>query len=224
MSPRVIELILRTFFFIVSAIYLYVVFMGIDILKPFLISLPVIFLGTLYVLKVKKKDILVVIAFVLTILGSVFSTFKEFYLLAVVLFFIEHLLFIKLIISYIKPKERGLVPLYILLFLAFFILLFLMIYGEAERDIGYIVVLVYGFTAFSLGALAFANFLYKMNKANFLLLLGFFMSIASDSVYAIDLLDEKKSYYLFLAELLYWFSYYVIYTGFTDKNKKAIKQ
>ncbi|WP_275316063.1 hypothetical protein [Tenacibaculum bernardetii] len=85
MSLRVIELILRTFFFIVSAIYLYVVFMGIDILKPFLISLPVIFLGTLYVLKVKKKDILVVIAFVLTILGSVFSTFKEFYLLAVVL-------------------------------------------------------------------------------------------------------------------------------------------
>lgn len=221
MSPKTIESLLKILFFVVSAMYLYVVFMGFNNLKPFFISLPVITLGFLYLLKIKKKDKLILMAFVLTIIGATLSPFEEFYLIATSFFFIEHLLFIKLIIGYIKPKKRGIIPSVILLFLLFFIVLFLLIYGGTEKNIGYTVVLVYGFVSFSLTAMAFANFLQKKNKANFLLLTGFFISITSDCVYAIGLLDKNSFYYVFLGEFLYWFSYAMIYVGFIEKNKRG---
>ncbi len=220
MPPKkAIELTLRILFFIISIVYLYVVFMRIDSLKPFVISLPIVVLVFYYTLKVKKNENLILIAFLLTIVGGVFSVYKKFYLLSVVLFFFEHVFFIILINSYIRLKGRKGIPLYMLLFLFFFILLFSIIYGGVEKDVAYYIVLIYGITSFTLGAIAFANFLYKMNKANFLLLLGFFLSIASDSVYAIDLLDQNNSYYLFLAELLYLISYTAIYVGFTKKSE-----
>ena len=158
--------------------------------KPFLM----IALVLIYLASVKKANFWYVSALFFSFWGDVLLLFKEqFFVFGLASFLLAHILYIKIVSSFIKKINLKRVLLICLPFVIFIIGLLHL--TEANLGEMKIPVIVYGIVISSFGVIVSLNFLQQKTTANLWLFLGAIIFIISDSFIAIHEFYAPKEMY-----------------------------
>lgn len=173
--------------------------------KPFLMVTLVI----VYLVSVKKANFWFVSALFFSFWGDVLLLFKEqFFVLGLASFLIAHILYIKIVSTYIKKISFKKVVLASLPFVVVLCLLLFLIkdnLGEIK-----IPVIIYGLVISCFGAFSLLNYQQEKNKANLGLFLGIVIFIISDSIIAINKFYVPTENYQLYIMITYILAQYLI--------------
>lgn len=185
------------------------------IFKP-LILLSLIYL---YVVFEPKRSAIYITALFFSFLGDVFLLLKGediYFMLGLVSFLIAHILFIKIVLSWLNTSSlRNKVLAFIPFFISFSSLMYLLKDSLGDKLIP---VIVYGITISFFGVLAFLNYLNKKSTKEMYMLLGALVFICSDSVLAINKFYFSATILNVVVMVTYVLAQYLIYKSITQKK------
>lgn len=186
-------------------------------IKPLIIPALAFF----YLMSVKKVNYVYITALLFSFLGDVILLHDELLLIGICSFLITHLIY-----SFITKKLIGKLPLRKMLFPAIFFVFFLITLILIIKDNlrGFLVPnLVYGFVVGAFGVFAFINSLENQNRENFLLFLGAFSFIISNSFIALNKFSVVEVIPRMVTMLTYMLAQYLICKSMILRQAKSSK-
>lgn len=184
------------------------------IFKPLLMPLLV----GVYMFVVKKPSFWFLSALFFSFWGDVFLLFEEqYFVFGLGAFLVAHLLYIKLISTFLVKKInfgnflKSIVP-----FVLFFSVIIYLTQGNLKEM--FIPVIIYGLVISVFGAFTLTNYLQEKSKSNFLLLLGAITFIISDAFIALNVFYNSLEIYQVFIIVLYGIAQYTILEGISRKT------
>lgn len=186
-------------------------------IKPLIIPALAFF----YLMSVKKVNYVYITALLFSFLGDVILLHDELLLIGICSFLITHLIY-----SFITKQFIGKLPLRKMvlpaIFFVFFLITLILIIKDNLR--GFLVPnLVYGFVVGTFGVFAFINSLENQNRENFLLFLGAFSFIISNSFIALNKFSVVEVIPRMVTMLTYMLAQYLICKSMILRQAKSSK-
>lgn len=188
------------------------------IVKPLLMPTLALF----YVFSVKKVNFWALSAIFFSFWGDVMLLFDEkYFVFGLGSFLVAHILYIKLVSTFINKRlSLGVYLKAILPFVLFFVGILLLIYENLNEML--VPVLFYGIAIAGFGMMALVNYQEERTNVNLLLLLGAIIFIISDSFIALNLFHSPKHFYNIMIMLLYALSQFLICIATIAKQTEKI--
>ena len=182
---------------------------------------PLILLSllVLYVISVSKRNKWYVLALLFSFLGDVFLILKGeelYFILGLISFLLAHILFIKIVFSWLyKSSTYKKIGASIPFLITFFGLIYLL--KDSLNEL-LIPVIVYGFTISLFGVISLLNYLNTKTTKALFMFLGALVFIISDSILAINKFYEPAHIFEVIVMITYVLAQYFIYKSITQKN------
>ncbi len=216
MNEVKLKRVLTVLFFIISAVYLYMLVVIDPSNKPLrsaLKSVPILILLMLYCFKYKKQtNPLVVSIFVVTVIGDIITNTMGKFFIGIIIYAIAHLFLIKMIYDPLKKEAKKEIMKYFLLGSGLFAIIF--IYVLSNMGNSYYPIIFYGLIMSLAFSIILSNYLHKMVKENGLLLTAFGIRVFSDLVYAMTIFNESNVYFDLISLSTFMVSNYIFYRAF----------